>query len=249
MDDVFRIRTAKKYDIEITDEELKQYGIEPEVSRTLSEEFSELMKEQPNIVEKTLSDALLEELEAEIEQEEALKENKQVKSTEESEDEWEMVEDKNIPSVENKKPKKFGLFGGTKLNDIPTKALLLQFGKMINERNFYSKELKLINDKKTEIMNNTSLSAEQKKERILRALRSWINARNGAKPTEYAEKIKTVNNRINTLSKYLKEKREVNPDDLESIENGWEPLQEEEIEEAKRSSSSKETKQNTLAFE
>ena len=242
MDDVFRVRTAKDYDIEITDDDLRAYGIEPEKTKTLNEEFDEIMRDEPNLVEKTLSDALLEELEAEIKAEEAEKAEKGNETEVDTEDEWEVIENKNIPSVKNKKSKLFGLFGGSKLDEIPTKTLLLQFGKTIHERNFYSQQLKTFTDKKSQIMNNDSLSAEKKKERILSILRAWITAHKGIKPTDYAEKIKVVNNRINSLKKYLKDKRGVNADDLDSIENGWETLQEEEIEEAKKASSNAESK-------
>lgn len=237
--DQYRIifeKAAKKInkDIVITDEDLREIGIEPQVSRTVSDEFDEIMKNNPNIVERTASDAFLQELEEEIEKEEQLKSQSQPESEPETEDEFEIIENTNIPSVENKKPKRFGIFGGNKpIDERSTKDLLLFLSKMINQRNKLTIDLNLLDTRKKQIM-DSNVSAELKKKRLLSVLKAWINVRKGVKPSEYSQKIKDLNTRINTLKKYLREKRDITNDTLEVVEDGWETIDKDELAEARQ---------------
>lgn len=237
--DQYRIifeKAAKRMnkDIVITDEELREFGIEPQVSRTVSDEFDEIMKSEPNIVERTASDAFLQELEEEIEKEEQLKSESQPDSEPQSEDEFEIIENTNIPSVENKKPKRFGIFGGNKpIDERSTKDLLLFLSKMINQRNKLTVDLNLLYNRKQQIM-DSDLSAEMKKKRLLSVLKAWMSVRKGEKPTDYSQKIKDLNTRINTLKKYLLEKRDITNQTLEVVEDGWETIDKDEIAEARQ---------------
>lgn len=237
--DQYRIifdKAAKRMnkDIVITDEELREFGIEPQVSRTVSDEFDEIMKSNPNIVERTASDAFLQELEEEIEKEEQLKSQSQPDSEPQTEDEFEIIENTNIPSVENKKPKRFGIFGGNKpIDERSTKDLLLFLSKMINQRNKLTIDLSLLDNRKKQIM-DSDLSVEMKKKRLLSVLKAWMSVRKGVKPSEYSQKIKDLNTRINTLKKYLREKRNITVETLEVVEDGWETIDKDELAEARQ---------------
>ena len=237
--DQYRIifeKAAKRMnkDIVITDEELREFGIEPQISRTVSDEFDEIMKNDPNIVERTDSDAFLQELEEELDKEEQLKSKSQPDSEPQTEDEFEIIENISIPSVENKKPKRFGIFGGNKaIDERSTKDLLLFLSKMINQRNKLTIDLSLLDNRKNQIM-DSDLTAEMKKKRLLSVLKAWMSVRNGVKPSEYSQKIKDLNIRINTLKKYLREKRDIANQTLEVVEDGWETIDKDEIVEARQ---------------
>lgn len=243
--DQYRIifdKAAKRMnkDIVITDEELREFGIEPQVSRTFSDEFDEIMKSNPKILERTDSDAFLQELEAELEAEEQLKSQSQRDSEPDSEpqteDEFEIIENEDIPSVKNEKPKpkRFSIFGGSKpIDQRSTKNLLLILSNMINQRNKLTIDLSLLDNRKKQIM-DSDLSVEMKKKRLLSVLKAWRSVRNEKKPSDYSQKIKDLNTRIDTLKKYLREKRDITNETLEVIEDGWETFDNDELAEARR---------------
>ena len=227
-----------KYGVKLSDEDLREFGFEPEdvlSSRSLSDEFDEIMKSTPNIVERTASDALLAELEAELEAQEKQNGNQ---SQTESEDDFEIIENTNIPSVENKKPKKglFGIFGGNKpIAERTTKELLFILFKKVTQRNYLTVQLNFFNERKQKVMNEMQdKSIELKKRRLLSVLKAWMNVNNGQKPSDYSEEIERLNKNINNLKKYLNEKRGVSKDALESIEDGWEIIDDEETREARQ---------------
>lgn len=226
--------------IVITDEELREFGIEPQVSRTFSDKFDKIMKSNPNIVERTDSDALLQELEAELEAEEQLKSQSQRDSEPDSEpqteDEFEIIENTNIHSVKNEKPKpkRFSIFGGNKpIDQRSTKDLLLLLSKMITQRNKLTINLSLLDTRMKQIT-DSDLTAEKKKKKLLSVLKAWTSVRKGEKPSDYSQKIKDLNTRINILKKYLREKRDITNETLEVIEDGWETIDNDEIAEARR---------------
>ena len=223
-------------DIVITDEELRKFGIEPQVSRTFSDEFDEIMKSKPKILERTDSDAFLQELEAELEAKEQLKSQSQRDSEPQTKDGFVIIENEDIPSVKNEKPKpkRFSIFGGSKpIDQRSTKNLLLILSNMINQRNYLTINLNLFDNRKQKIM-DSNLSAERKKERVLSVLKAWRSVRNEKKPSDYSQKIKDLNTRINTLRKYLREKRDITNETLEVIEDGWETFDNDELAEARR---------------
>ena len=226
-----------KYGVKLSDEDLREFGFEPEdvlMSRSFSDEFDEIMKSDPNIVERTASDAFLAELEAELEAQEKQNGNQ---SQTESEDDFEIIENTNIPSIENKKPKKrFGIFGGNKpLAERTTKELLLILFKKVTRRNYLTIQLNLFNERKQKVMNEMrDKSIELKKRRLLSILRAWMNVNNGQKPSDYSQEIESLNKNINNLKKYLNEKRGVSKDAIESVEDGWEIIDDEETREARQ---------------
>ena len=187
----------------------------------VSEEFIQrISREYPDIVERTASQALIEELEKELEEElqKELEEELQ-KEEEEKLKEYEIIGDiTNIPSVENIKPvtKRFGFMGGVKKT---TKELLELLLKMIVKRNQLTLELRILHEHKQRIMMNSSLNEEKKKQRMLIILKYWISVRKGKKPTDYAKTIKLLNDKIESLKKYLNEERSISEDTLKLVEN------------------------------
>jgi len=177
----------------------------------VSEEFIQrISREYPDIVERTASQAMIEEFEKELAKEEEEELQKIL-------NEYEIIEDiTNIPSDGVDLTKRFGFMGGVKKT---TKELLELLLKMIVKRNQLTLELRILHEHKQRIMMNSSLNEEKKKQRMLIILKYWISVRKGKKPTDYAKTIKLLNDKIESLKKYLNEERSISEDTLKLVEN------------------------------